>query len=122
MSPDEPSSTCHVQPPSHFPVVGSALKLHGQPQSQLHATRTVPARFHVIRSSPNENVYEYTLSNILKCSSFAMNAPPSGGNCGRNRPAEQLPRRHATLLGVIKEDVKVTGSIARHSEHATCPR
>src|SRR5439155_12133790 len=40
-----------------------------------------------------------------------------GGNCGRNCPAEQLPRRHATLLGVIKQDVKVTGSIAKHSEH-----
>src|SRR5204862_7494089 len=35
----------------------------------------------------------------------------------RNRPAENRPRRHATRLGVIKQDVKVTGSIAKHSEH-----
>ncbi len=35
---------CHVQPPSHLPVVGGALKLHGHPQSQLHAIRTVPLR------------------------------------------------------------------------------
>ena len=35
-------STCHVQPPSHLPVVGRTSKLHGQPQSQLHATRTLP--------------------------------------------------------------------------------
>src|SRR6266498_1545518 len=44
MSPYEPCSTCHVHPPSHFPAVGSALKLQGQPQSQLHATRTFPLR------------------------------------------------------------------------------
>src|SRR6185436_10856107 len=46
MSSEEPFSTCHVQPPSHLPVVGSALKLHGQPQSQLHATRTCPVTCH----------------------------------------------------------------------------
>src|SRR5687768_4311066 len=43
-SPNAPSSTCQLQPPSHLPVVGGALKLHGQPQLQLHATRTFPFR------------------------------------------------------------------------------
>src|SRR5215467_3731842 len=45
-SPYVPVSTCHVHPPSHLPLVGSALKLHGHPQSQLHATRTCPVRCH----------------------------------------------------------------------------
>jgi len=54
-APYAPSSTCQVQPPSHFPVVGSALKLQGHPQSQLQATRTFPDSFHrTIMSSPGE--------------------------------------------------------------------
>jgi hypothetical protein len=46
-SPTPPRSTCHSQPPSHFPRDGSALKLHGQPKSQLQAISSVPASFHV---------------------------------------------------------------------------
>src|SRR3990170_1639347 len=46
-SPYAPFSTCQLQPPSHLPEVGGALKLHGQPQLQLHATRTFPFRYQV---------------------------------------------------------------------------
>src|SRR5688572_27593921 len=51
-SPYEPCSTCHVQPPSHLPVVGGALKLQGHPQSQLQATSTFPWSCHFSAISP----------------------------------------------------------------------
>src|SRR3954454_20945758 len=44
-SPNAPCSMCQFHVPSQSPVVGGALKLHGQPKSQLHATRTVPFSF-----------------------------------------------------------------------------
>src|SRR5687767_9520931 len=44
--PNEPCSTRQLQPPSHLPVVGSALKLHGQPYAQLHETMTYPLMRH----------------------------------------------------------------------------
>src|SRR6478752_7312244 len=48
---------CHVHPPSHLPVVGRALKLHGQPQSQLHVTSTLPLNFQAsATASPPDHV------------------------------------------------------------------
>src|SRR6266516_1587134 len=50
-------------------------------------------------------------------STKARNNSTCWQNCGLWPLAGlHLPRRHATLLGVIKQDVKVTGSIAKHSE------
>src|SRR5204863_601995 len=41
-SPTCPCSTIQIQPPSQCPWLGRALKLHGHPQSQLHAMSTLP--------------------------------------------------------------------------------
>jgi predicted metal-binding membrane protein len=38
----DPPSISQIQPPSQNPRLGRALKLHGQPQSQLHAMNTWP--------------------------------------------------------------------------------
>src|SRR6266550_7977224 len=50
-SPNAPFSTCQLHPPSHLPVVGGALKLQGQPQLQLHATRNFPFRYQLFAIS-----------------------------------------------------------------------
>src|SRR5882672_4083135 len=44
---NRPSSTLHPQTPAQKPIVGRALKLQGQPQSQLQPTKCMPLRYHV---------------------------------------------------------------------------
>src|SRR4029453_16245194 len=67
-SPAAPSSTCHVQPPSHLPVVGRALKLQGQPQSQLHATTTFPLSFQLsVFIRPPHLAAQYSTPGSQRC-------------------------------------------------------
>src|SRR5687767_16038602 len=43
-----PLSISQIHPPSQNPLLGGALKLHGHPQSQLHAISTLPLTPHPI--------------------------------------------------------------------------
>src|SRR5437588_10547941 len=75
---------CHVQPPSHLPVVGRPLKLHGQPKSQLHATSTFPLACQ--------------LSAAALTSSLSRSVAEDGrdrvGEAAEREPLDDDPRRH----------------------------
>src|SRR5712691_5745133 len=47
-SPKFPRSMCHTAAPSQKPLVGGALKLQGQPQSQLHPPSSAPCIDHFV--------------------------------------------------------------------------
>src|SRR5579863_7728520 len=101
MSPKDPAWMCHVHPPSHWPVVGSALKLQGQPKSQLHAMSTVPLSVHglaapavmstssnrIVRQPPHQT--QSAMKTLVMCGSEALRLDPktsfrpSGENIGK---------------------------------------
>src|SRR4051812_21513798 len=105
-SPYVPASTCHVHPPSHLPLVGSALKLHGHPQSQLHATRTCPVRCH--RSAIGECRCEAGCVDGGSARSLVVSKTLRGATAIRNGAAmterdagvgpEVIPRRDQILI------------------------
>src|SRR6185436_14550096 len=80
MSPKDPFSTCQVHPPSHFPFVGSALKLQGQPQSQLHEMRTFPWRFQLSTMSHLEFQKNARVPTITRRAAAAEVSRPKKGD------------------------------------------
>src|SRR5260370_19568898 len=86
--PKFPFSTCQRYPPSQNPRVGCESKLHGQPQSQLHAPRSVPFITHFV-----------PIALLLPCLSLAQSSPES------KDAAQQSPRCKLTVPPVHLSNV-----------------